>query len=76
MAKNCSVCNAPIPDDSRSGKCLDCCRKEIKKIFDENPEAKAAFKETIEELRKPENIMKMANDAVKFMNALQTARKK
>ncbi len=34
----------------------------LKKLFKENPDIAKAFKETIEEMRKPENIKKMANE--------------
>lgn len=34
----------------------------LKKLFRENPDLKQAFKETIEEMRKPENVEKMAKE--------------
>ncbi len=46
----------------------------MKKIFRENPEIKQAFNETIEELKKPENIEKMAKNTANFMNAVQALR--
>lgn len=44
------------------------------KIFRENPEVKQAFRETIEELKKPENVEKMAKNTADFMNAIQALR--
>lgn len=46
----------------------------MKKIFRENPEVKQAFRETIEELKKPENIAKMAKNTAGFMSAIQALR--
>lgn len=37
-------------------------KENLRKILDENPALKQAFKETIDEMRKPENIEKMAKD--------------
>lgn len=37
-------------------------KKNLQKIFKENPELKEAFVETIQEMKKPENIKKMAKD--------------
>jgi arsenate reductase-like glutaredoxin family protein len=37
-------------------------KENLRKIFAENPALKQAFKETIDELSKPEHIDKMAND--------------
>ena len=51
--------------------CLECSRKNVKKIFRENPEIKQAFRETIEELKKPENVEKMAKNTANFMNVVQ-----
>ena len=50
----------------------------IKKIFSENPESKQAFKETIDELRKPENVEKMASEiqgVIKKVEALKLNKK-
>jgi hypothetical protein len=46
----------------------------VKKIFRENPEIKQAFRETIEELKKPENVEKMAKNTANFMNVVQALR--
>ena len=37
-------------------------KENLSKIFAENPDLKKAFKETLDEMRKPENIDKMAKD--------------
>lgn len=55
--------------------CLECSRRNVKKIFRENPEVKQAFRETIEELKKPENVEKMAKNTANFMNAIQKLRR-
>mgnify|MGYP000171579953 CR=1 FL=1 len=46
----------------------------MKKIFRKNPEVKQAFRETIEELKKPENVEKMAKSTANFMNVVQALR--
>lgn len=71
---NCSKCGKEIPNNTRTGLCIDCCKADLKDYFNKNPEVKQAFKESIEEMRKPENIKKMADDTVKFMQALQKIR--
>ena len=48
-------------DMEKSVKLLES-EENLKKLFRENPDLKQAFKETIEELRKPENVEKMANE--------------
>ena len=51
-------------------------RENIKKLFKDNPDLAKAFKESLEELKKPENIEKMANDTCKFMEALKSLQRK
>lgn len=41
---------------------LEQSKERLKKIFSENPLLKQAFKETIDEMRTPENVKKMADD--------------
>lgn len=74
--KKCVVCGKELPGSWAGEKCLDCSRKAIKKIFQENPEVKQAFMETIQDLKKPENIERMARDTANFMNALQQIKTK
>lgn len=74
--KRCIVCGKELPGSWAGEKCLDCSRKAIKKIFQENPEVKQAFMETIQDLKKPENIERMARDTANFMNALQQIKTK
>lgn len=74
--KKCIVCGKELPESWAGEKCLDCSRKSMKKIFQENPEVKQSFMETIQELKKPENIERMAKDAANFMNALQQLKTK
>lgn len=70
----CRQCGKELKPHWSTDICLECSRENIKKIFRENPAAKQAFHETIEELKKPENIQKMANNTARFMNAIQTLR--
>lgn len=70
-AHTCSVCGKELPPTLNTDKCLDCAKKSLQQTFKENPELGKAFKETIEELRKPENVSKMAEDTVKFMKTVQ-----
>lgn len=74
--KKCVVCGKELPGSWAGEKCLDCSRKAIKKIFQENPEVKQAFMEAIQDLKKPENIERMARDTANFMNALQQIKTK
>ena len=74
--KKCVVCGKELPGSWAGEKCLDCSRKAIKKIFQENPEVKQDFMETIQDLKKPENIERMARDTANFMNALQQIKTK
>lgn len=54
--------------------CLDCSRKNIQKLFRENPELKDAFVESINELKKPENRKKMVYDTCRVINAINEMR--
>ena len=45
-------------------------------IFKENPDIKQAFKESIEEMKKPENMKKMVDDTVRFMQTVQSLQKR
>lgn len=74
--KKCTTCGKTLPESWAAEKCLDCSREAMKKIFKENPEVKQAFMETIQELKKPENIERMAKDTANFMGALQWLRAK
>lgn len=71
---NCSVCGKELTTPGVS-KCLDCSREAVRKIFKENPEVKQAFKESIEEMQKPENMNVMVDSACKFMGAIQKMQK-
>ena len=72
----CIKCGKEIPNDTKSGLCIDCCKADLKEYFSKNPEVKQAFKESIEEMKKPENVKKMADDTVKFMQALQAIKQR
>lgn len=41
-------------------------KENLRKIFAENPALKQAFKETLDEMRKPENIDKVAKNICSF----------
>lgn len=71
---NCIVCGKELTTPGVS-KCLDCSREAVRKIFKENPEVKQAFKESIEEMQKPENMKVMVDSASKFMSAIQNLQK-
>jgi hypothetical protein len=72
---NCRQCGKELPANLRNDICLDCAKANLKKTLDADPALKQAFKETIEELRKPENIKKMADDATAFIGKIQQLRK-
>ena len=70
--KKCMQCGKVLSNPYSTDICLDCSRKNVKKIFRENPELKQAFKESIEEMKKPENMKKMVDDTVGFVRAIQS----
>lgn len=72
----CKQCGIEMPEyPNRPDICLECSKANVRKIFKENPEVKQVFKESIEEMRKPENIRKMTEDTVRFIETLQKLRK-
>lgn len=72
----CKQCGTEMPDyPNRPDTCLNCSRENLRKTLNENPDLKKAFKETVEEMKWPENIRKMADDTVRFMETLQKLRK-
>lgn len=73
--KKCRQCGKELPNIWSTNICLECSRENVRKIFKENPEVKQAFKESIEEMKKPENTKKIADDTVKFMQSIQSLRK-
>lgn len=70
----CRECGKYLLNGQRTDICLDCSRKNLQKLFCDDPELKDAFIETIEELRKPENIKKMAQDTCRVINAINEMR--
>ena len=63
-----------MPQEQRIDICLDCSRQNMQKLFRDNPEQKDAFKKTIEELRKPENVKKMVDGVCRVVNAINEMR--
>ena len=72
----CKQCGKELPQNYTTDICLECSRENVKKIFKEYPEVKKAFKESIDELKKPENMKRMVDDTVRFMQAIQDIQKK
>lgn len=70
----CRECGKMLSKGHRTDICLDCSKKNMKKLFRDDPELKDAFIETIEELRKPENIKKMVHDTCRVINAINEMR--
>lgn len=71
----CRQCGKELPPVWSTDICLDCSRENVKKIFKENPEVKQALKESIEEMKKPENMKKMVDDTCRFMSVIQSLQK-
>ena len=71
----CRQCGKELPKNFTTNICLECSKENVRKIFKENPEIKDAFKESIEEMKKPENMKKMVDNTVRFMGAVQSMRK-
>ena len=72
---NCRQCGKELPKVWSTDICLECSRENVRKIFKENPDVKEAFKETIEDLKKPENVKKMADVTCAFMRGVQALQK-
>ena len=72
----CRQCGKELTNPYSTDICLDCSRENVKKIFKEYPEVKQAFKESINELKKPENMKRMVDDIVRFMQVIQDMQKK
>ena len=70
----CRECGKMLPQGQKTDICLDCYRKNMQKLFRDDPELKDAFRETIEELRKPENVKKMVDGACRVVNAINKIR--
>lgn len=72
----CRQCGKELPKNFTTNICLECSKENVRKIFKENPEIKDAFKESIEEMKKPENRKKMVDDTVRFMGVVQSMQKR
>ena len=72
----CRQCGKELPKNFTTNICLECSKENVRKIFKENPEIKDAFKESIEEMKKPESMKKMVDDTVRFMGAVQSMQKR
>lgn len=70
----CRECGKILPNGQITDICLDCSRKNIQKLFRENPELKDAFVKSINELKKPENRKKMVYDTCRVINAINEMR--
>lgn len=70
----CRECGKILQNGQITDICLDCSRKNIQKLFRENPELKDAFVESINELKKPENRKKMVYDTCRVINAINEMR--
>ena len=70
----CRECGKMLTQEQRIDICLDCSRKNMQKLFRDDPELKDAFKKTIEELRKPGNVKKMVDGVCRVVNAINEMR--
>lgn len=70
----CRECGKALPQGQRVDTCLDCSIKNMQKLFRDDTELKDAFRETIEELRRPENVKKMVDGACRVVNAINKMR--
>lgn len=69
--KQCRQCGKELPDTWSTDICLECSKANVQKIFQQHPEVKQAFKESVEEMKKPENMKRMVNNTVQFMQKVQ-----
>lgn len=70
MDKSCRQCGKRLPYGWSTDICLECSESNVKKLFDENPDLRQAFKESIDEMKKPENVEKMSKDFIKVAEPL------
>lgn len=68
---NCRQCGKKLPSIWSTDISLECSEETVRKIFKENPEAKQVFRETIEDMKKPEIMRKMVANTITFMERLQ-----
>ena len=76
MLCKCVDCEKSIPHGCK--RCIECSGRALKATFAKSPELKQAFEETLNEMRKPENIERMAREitpAIQAVVALQQALK-
>lgn len=66
----CVQCNKELPKDWHTDICMECSEENVRKIFKEHPEVKQCFKETLDELRQPENVEMMAKNLTKVIGAV------
>lgn len=72
----CIQCGKELPKNFTANICLECSKENVRKIFKEYPEIKDAFRESIEEMKKPENMKKMVDDTVRFIGVVQSMQKR
>ena len=72
----CIQCGKELLKNFTTNICLECSKENVRKIFKEYPEIKDAFRESIEEMKKPENMKKMVDDTVRFMGVVQSMQKR
>lgn len=72
----CRQCGKELPKNFTTNICLECSKENVRKIFKEYPEIKDAFRKSIEEMKKPENMKKMVDDTVRFMGVVQSMQKR
>lgn len=70
----CRECGKMLTQEQRIDICLDCSRKNMQKLFRDDPELKDASKKTIEELRNPENVKKMVDGVCRVVNEINEMR--
>lgn len=51
-------------------------KTELQELFKKDPKLKAAFRESVKEMQRPENIKKMTEATTKFISAIQKLRGK
>lgn len=73
---NCKQCGKELPKVWSTDICLECSRANVRKIFKENPEVKQAYQQSLEEMKKPENLEKMSNSCSKFIDVILKLRGK
>ena len=71
MTKYCRQCGKALPEVWSTDICLECSKENVRNIFKEHPDVKQAFVESVQEMKKPENLEKIVKSTLRVISAAQ-----